>query len=72
MVACESRSSTNPRSALDRDRMREHGVPVRLVIWAGGIPQTNEVLNRACGRQNEDQARRHHLEWTTTRQTRLT
>lgn len=28
------------------DRMREHGVPVRRVIHAGGIPQKNEVLNR--------------------------
>ena len=29
------------------DRMREHGVPIRRVIHGGGIPQKNEVLNRA-------------------------
>ena len=28
------------------DRMAEHGVPIRRVINAGGIPQKNEVLNR--------------------------
>ena len=28
------------------ERMEEHGVPVRRVINAGGIPQRNEVLNR--------------------------
>jgi len=28
------------------ERMEEHGVPIRRVINAGGIPQKNEVLNR--------------------------
>ena len=28
------------------DRMREHGVPIRRVIHAGGIPQKNDVLNQ--------------------------
>jgi L-ribulokinase len=28
------------------ERMAEHGVPIRRVINAGGIPQKNEVLNR--------------------------
>ena len=28
------------------DRMAEHGVPIRRVINAGGVPQRNEVLNR--------------------------
>jgi len=28
------------------DRMAEHGVPIRRVINAGGIPQKNDVLNR--------------------------
>jgi len=28
------------------ERMSEHGVPIRRVINAGGIPQKNEVLNR--------------------------
>jgi len=28
------------------ERMKEHGVPIRRVINAGGIPQKNEVLNR--------------------------
>jgi len=28
------------------DRMAEHGVPIRRVINAGGVPQRNEVLNQ--------------------------
>src|SRR5262249_47836312 len=28
------------------DRMAEHGVPVRRIINAGGIPQKNEALNQ--------------------------
>jgi L-ribulokinase len=28
------------------ERMEQHGVPIRRVINAGGIPQKNEVLNR--------------------------
>lgn len=28
------------------DRMHEHGVPIKRVIHAGGIPQKNEALNR--------------------------
>jgi len=28
------------------ERMREHGVPIRRVIQAGGIPQKNETLNQ--------------------------
>src|SRR6185369_7875595 len=28
------------------ERMAEHGVPIRRVIHAGGIPQKNDVLNR--------------------------
>ena len=28
------------------DRLREHGVPIRRVIHAGGIPQKNDVLNQ--------------------------
>jgi L-ribulokinase len=28
------------------ERMEEHGVPIRRIINAGGIPQKNEVLNR--------------------------
>jgi L-ribulokinase len=28
------------------ERMQQHGVPIRRVINAGGIPQKNEVLNR--------------------------
>jgi L-ribulokinase len=28
------------------ERVEEHGVPVRRVINAGGIPQRSEVLNR--------------------------
>ncbi|HEY4320347.1 MAG TPA: ribulokinase [Gemmatimonadales bacterium] len=28
------------------DRMAEHGVPIRRVIHAGGIPQKNDVLNQ--------------------------
>ncbi len=28
------------------ERMEEHGVPVRRVLQAGGIPQKNDVLNR--------------------------
>ncbi len=29
------------------ERMAEHGVPIRRVINGGGVPQKNEVLNRA-------------------------
>ena len=28
--------------------MQEHGVAIRRVINAGGIPQKNDVLNRVC------------------------
>jgi L-ribulokinase len=28
------------------DRLAEHGVPVRRIVHAGGIPQKNETLNR--------------------------
>jgi len=28
------------------ERMEEHGVPIRRLIHAGGIPQKNEALNR--------------------------
>jgi L-ribulokinase len=28
------------------ERLAEHGVPVRRIVHAGGIPQKNEALNR--------------------------
>jgi L-ribulokinase len=30
------------------ERMEEHGVPIRRIIHAGGVPRKNEVVNRVC------------------------